>query len=312
MSISSLGLTCPDGGQFYVCQGNTTQFLGCCAIDPCADGTGSCPQTSLRNTSYTSEDYEDIPAQACVTTSSSSASQSALWYTCADTTPPFLGCCAGENPCVAGGCGGSNGTLVAARLSDNTTDASPFMTSTSDAMTGTTGSNMAMLSTGATIGIAVGSAFGALALGIILFFVYKRRERKKQADQQQHGSGGPDGAPAIYNMGTSYQGKKRLYLCYRLRHRMIHKSGLEQYSLTSLQTLLASPVLLSHITADTPTAQMTRSQVCRVHQARLQCHHHHFINAPRPWRPRTYHPLPQLSPIAHYRIIRLLCRRRRV
>ncbi|PSR81732.1 hypothetical protein BD289DRAFT_32640 [Coniella lustricola] len=204
MSVSSLGLTCPDGGHFYVCQGNTTQFLGCCAVDPCAAGTGSCPQASLRNTSYTSDDYESIPAQACVASSSSSSSSSSLplWYTCADTTPPFLGCCEGENPCVTGGCGGRNGTLTAARLSDNVTDALPFMTVTSSSGQG---DKMVMLSTRATVGIAVGSALGALALGVILFLVYRRRERKKQAEEQQKATAGPNRMPTVYDMGTPYQ-----------------------------------------------------------------------------------------------------------
>ncbi|KAF3771374.1 hypothetical protein M406DRAFT_326759 [Cryphonectria parasitica EP155] len=154
----NLELDCPNGGHFYVCQGNTTQFLGCCTEDPCADGTGDCPQAALRNASYSSADYDSIPEQACVASS--------LWYTCAATNPPFMGCCE-ANPCQDGGCFGAN--LTAARLSDNVTDASPFMTSEASS-----GGSRSALSTGAIVGIAVGSALAALGIGIVLFMLYQR------------------------------------------------------------------------------------------------------------------------------------------
>ncbi|ROW11344.1 hypothetical protein VMCG_01044 [Cytospora schulzeri] len=55
--IDTLGLSCPNGGEFYVCQNSEIQFLGCCASDPCADGSGSCPKSDLR---YSSFDTDNI------------------------------------------------------------------------------------------------------------------------------------------------------------------------------------------------------------------------------------------------------------
>lgn len=197
MSLASgSGISCPDGGSFYVCQGNTTQFLGCCTEDPCAHGKGSCPDSALRNTSYSSSLYDSIPPQTCVDTG--------LWYTCAETNPPFMGCCL-TNPCQSGSCYGDN--VTAARLSDNTTDASAFETASPSA---SASSNSQMhnssLSTGATVGIAIGSAVVALVVGIVLFCCYKRFERKRNQQLAGQGQPGPNGTPGIY-VPSPYQGK---------------------------------------------------------------------------------------------------------
>lgn len=208
MSLASgSGISCPNGGSFYVCQGNSTQFLGCCTEDPCADGAGSCPDSALRNTSYSSSLYDSIPPQTCVDTG--------LWYTCAETNPPFMGCCL-TNPCLLGSCSGGN--LTAARLSDNTTDASPFETaattttaSASPSSSADSQMHMSSLSTGAIVGIAIGSAVVALVVGIVLFCCYKRFERRKN-QQQLAGQGqlGPNGTPGIY-VPSPYQGKHSLF-----------------------------------------------------------------------------------------------------
>lgn len=38
--IDAFGITCPEGGAFYVCENCEIQFLGCCASDPVEDGSG--------------------------------------------------------------------------------------------------------------------------------------------------------------------------------------------------------------------------------------------------------------------------------
>lgn len=79
---SGAGISCPNGGNFYVCQGNVTQFLGCCDVNPCSNGKGSCPDTSLHNISYSAAIYDSVPPQACV--------DDGFWYTCKKTSPPFM------------------------------------------------------------------------------------------------------------------------------------------------------------------------------------------------------------------------------
>ncbi|KAH8157810.1 hypothetical protein CIB48_g10435 [Xylaria polymorpha] len=118
--ISYLGLSCPSGGDFYICQGSKIKFLGCCEIDPCGDG---CPLSALYSASFDARRYNEILAQGCVTGSSSSA----LWYTCA-SGPTFLGCCT-SNPCQNESvCPDEN--LAGARLADDPSSASAFLTAT--------------------------------------------------------------------------------------------------------------------------------------------------------------------------------------
>lgn len=194
------GISCPNGGSFYVCQGNATQFLGCCTEDPCADGSGNCADSNVRNTSYSSSLYNSIPQQACVGDDSIDH-----WYTCSKSNPPFMGCCL-SNPCLNGGCFGDN--LTAARLSDNTTNASVFETGTAStaASSASSGMNMTSLSTGAIVGIAIGSAMAALIVGVALFCLYKRHERKINGRFAGQGQTGSNGTPGIC-VPSPYQGK---------------------------------------------------------------------------------------------------------
>lgn len=207
---SGSGISCPNGGLFYVCQGNSTQFLGCCNSDPCSDGSGICPDSNLRNTSYSASLYDSIPTQACV--------DEGDWYTCAYTSPPFMGCCV-TNPCATGGCYGDN--VTAARLSDNGNNAAAFETTQASTPTSTSTSSpsasssslagddhthVSSLSTGAIVGIAIGSAIAALIVGILLFCLYKRHERNKKHVLAGQGQAAPHGTPGMGN-ASPYQGK---------------------------------------------------------------------------------------------------------
>lgn len=87
---ASLGLTCPHGGQFYICKNAETPFFGCCTSDPCV--SGDCPAADLRASGFSSGSYSAIAEQSCV-----GASVSMQWYTCS-SAPTFIGCCH-SNPC---------------------------------------------------------------------------------------------------------------------------------------------------------------------------------------------------------------------
>lgn len=207
--ISQLGLACPSGGDFYICQGNSTQFLGCCASDPCEDGKGTCPQNDLRTSSFDNSSYNDIFPQNC-------ASSAGEWYTCSTLDTPFLGCCS-TNACEDG-C--STKDLVAAELSDSKASAAIFKTATATATaTATTSSKSSVesatatstasstsdssptasstaametagthsdsfrssgLSTGAKAGIAIGASIGVIALLVAIFVVGRRYLRKRR------------------------------------------------------------------------------------------------------------------------------------
>ncbi|OTB09036.1 hypothetical protein M426DRAFT_18427 [Hypoxylon sp. CI-4A] len=112
----NLGLWCPAGGTFYICQTSAPRFLGCCETDPCASG-GQCAADALRPASYSVRYYAG-QHQSCAWPYDESE-----WYTCDFATPPFLGCCA-RDPCDAG-C--PDVDLVPARLDDDDDVAAPFL-----------------------------------------------------------------------------------------------------------------------------------------------------------------------------------------
>ncbi|OAQ97657.1 hypothetical protein LLEC1_07995 [Akanthomyces lecanii] len=118
MSVSSsFGIKCPGDSQFYN-GNNTATFLGCCAIDPATTSDGLCPDDGLRATTFNPTAYSSIPKQECMGNDSS-----ALWYVCAYTKPPFMGCCAAR--ACDEGC--AQADLRPAKLSSNIEDANVFL-----------------------------------------------------------------------------------------------------------------------------------------------------------------------------------------
>ncbi|KAI0887168.1 uncharacterized protein GGS22DRAFT_105716 [Annulohypoxylon maeteangense] len=181
---ADLGLSCPSGGQFYVCDQAKIRFIGCCTVDPCADGSGSCPQSSLSGASFSSDHYDSISPQSCA-----APSNSTRWFTCKSDQPPFLGCCS-INACQNNGCPTAN--LLPATLSDNNGNAQVFLTTSTPSPSSSSGYS---LSLGAILGIALGcAALVAIVLAVMAYrcgWLAKRRKQGKEGDgvASQYGSG---------------------------------------------------------------------------------------------------------------------------
>lgn len=115
--IVDLGLSCPKAGRFYICEDQPTRFVGCCTIDPCTTADGLCPDDHLQPSSFNAGACSKILAQDCL-------DPGFLWYTCRDSSPPFLGCCS-QMACEASGCPVSK--VGAASLAGNKQQAAPFL-----------------------------------------------------------------------------------------------------------------------------------------------------------------------------------------
>lgn len=109
--------SCPSGGTWYACESGSS-FVGCCNSEPCSNG---CSDGDLAPASFDPTYFGKFPDQQCSTGS--------RWYTCAATSPPFLGCCK-SNPCTSG-C--PVGDVTAGFLSSNPKLAAAFLPSSAAA-----------------------------------------------------------------------------------------------------------------------------------------------------------------------------------
>lgn len=177
-----LGLSCPRGGDWYICQGTTVEFVGCCTSDPCADGTGFCEEGRLRPASFSASQYSKIPALQCDDRNPRPDTAPPFWYTCMANNPPFLGCCY-NNPCVAGSCPDVN--LTAAKMTDEPQIRENFLRDAGEVTTG----EKKGLSGGAIAGIVVG-VVAALALAIGAWWYMRRRKQKHAGEKAPLASDG--------------------------------------------------------------------------------------------------------------------------
>ena len=165
------GLSCPNGGNFYICENNATEFIGCCTTNPCTpESNGECLKANLRAASFLADKYADLPRQDC-----DDADSIKIWYTCAYTHPPFLGCCA-SNPCAAGLCTSTD--LRPAKLSGDAEFKAQFL-HPAGLVTSTTS-----LSAGAIGGICAAAAVVLIMIvGIIIWYARRKRQKQKLAAQ---------------------------------------------------------------------------------------------------------------------------------
>ncbi|KAI2618645.1 hypothetical protein GGS26DRAFT_602249 [Hypomontagnella submonticulosa] len=189
-SRADLGLSCPSKGQFYVCDKAEVRFIGCCTVDPCADGSGKCPQESLAAASFSSDHYDSIPPQNCAPPRNSSQ-----WFTC-KSAQPFMGCC-DINPCANSGC--PTKSLLPAVLSDNDDDAQVFISGPSSTASATPtpapSSSSTTLPLGGILGIALGGAAVVAIILVILAYrsgwLARRRKHEKDINESTTHYSGP-------------------------------------------------------------------------------------------------------------------------
>ncbi|KAL9561307.1 hypothetical protein ACKAV7_014662 [Fusarium commune] len=186
------GLNCASGGKFYICEDAHTQFIGCCTSDPCGPRNGTCPEGSLRASSFNTDAYEELPTQDC-----DGPRGTDMWYSCKLNNPSFMGCCA-ENACANGGC--PRNRLVPAKLSENeknrleflapSNSSSTFSAASSSSSTSSSSPNGSESNDGSSRrGIIAGITTGATVTGLLLLafllwrFWWQPLQRKK-ADKQ--------------------------------------------------------------------------------------------------------------------------------
>ena len=189
-STSGIAASCPLNVTFYACDFGD-RFLGCCENgSPANICTNGCPQEDLLPATFEEKYYDYVTRAACTRGD---------WWSCANVSPPFLGCCL-SNPCL-GGCPPSD--LTAAIFSQNQTDnplysaisdAPAAASSTTSSSTSTAASSTSVRTTGAarsattrpssthkksTEGIVGGVVGSILALGAIFIGVLMLLRRKK-------------------------------------------------------------------------------------------------------------------------------------
>lgn len=205
---SRIAASCPFNVTFYACDFGE-KFLGCCENgSPASTCTNGCPQEDLLPASFEKVYYDYVTRAACTRGD---------WWSCADISPPFLGCCL-SNPCL-GGCPPSD--LTAAIFSLNQTDnplysaiphAPAAASSTTSSSTSTAASSTPVRTTGAAHSAitnpspiqkdstrrVVGDVVGAvLAVGVIFIGVLLLYRRLKSQAYKGSDSTGTNGKGSI-------------------------------------------------------------------------------------------------------------------
>lgn len=166
----AFGLSCPNGADFHICENTKREFIGCCTVDPCSDGSGLCERANLRAASFSESSYLDIPPQSCDSTGGDNH-----FYTCTANDPPFIGCCT-LNPCVNMTCPSAN--LRAAVLSSDHDDRASFLSPSSSSKDDKSTSPAKAASNGLSSAGIAGIVIGVLAIVILVvgFALWRRRE----------------------------------------------------------------------------------------------------------------------------------------
>ncbi|RFU80138.1 hypothetical protein TARUN_2053 [Trichoderma arundinaceum] len=272
--ITNLGLSCPKSGSFYICEDQPTRFVGCCTINPCTTHDGLCPDDDVRPASFSPNAYDKILAQDCL-------GPGFLWYTCRDSSPPFLGCCS-QMACEAGGCPVNK--VGAASLSGNAKQAAPFLsagTSTSSTTSRASSTTLstavsttvsdptqqntqppagppsahAGLSKGAIGGISVAAVAGACILVLVAFWALRLR-RKRQSSMAVGGSGKTRLDEDREDLLTDYQDGKPA-----ASHTLLggHSGNTAAGQLVLFPPAQASPALKSPVISELPATPSQQS-----------------------------------------------------
>lgn len=184
--VAMANFTCPDSdpGSWHSCA-DESQFVGCCTTDPCELG---CSAGNLIAASFNLDLYGTIPDLECA--------RGAQFYTCNSTTPPFWGCCK-SNPCNQNGC--PDADLSAANLGINP-QAPAFYSPTGTASPSASSTPHDSHPSSAVIGGAVGGAVGcSILLGVLVFFLCRRRKRRSHQKYGEAYAGIPEAPPAYSN-----------------------------------------------------------------------------------------------------------------
>lgn len=163
-----LQLSCPSGKRFYACDYGT-RFLGCCTeegVDICVNG---CRIDFVEAATFNQQYYGNLTRNDCNTTV-----VAAEWYTCKDTSPPFIGCCSTDACMPSEGC--PQDQLVPAQLSENVTEIAPFSSVLVRQPTAVKSL------TGAIVGGVVGTVVGAI---LIVLVVWCRIRKLRKIGTQQ-------------------------------------------------------------------------------------------------------------------------------
>jgi hypothetical protein len=222
---------CPAGGTWYACDAEPApnQFIGCCRIDACANG-GACPEAELAPASFSPASEGTFADQNCTLGGGGGAAAAprASFYTCALTSPTFLGCCRSD-PCAQGACPArdlaaallapgrdaawgflarlGNGTVEAVSISEvvpSESTSSPTSTSTSTSTSASTSTSVPAAVTAApgrwlappvaAVAVpAIGGVVGAIVMFLLCisaaYCVRRRRARREKRGERTAAKG---------------------------------------------------------------------------------------------------------------------------
>ncbi|OQV06908.1 hypothetical protein CLAIMM_11415 [Cladophialophora immunda] len=170
--------SCPVGGQWWKCEDvNYPTFIGCCSSNPCSGQM--CPSENLYPMGFgpVTAPVPDYPNHSCP--------YGGLWYTCADNSVPFQGCC-DSNPCNGQGCPASD--LRAAGVHTVVVAGTSTFTVPSSVATTSSASVSSAYATTTSSGVAAAAVALTIIIGLAVFCLIRRR-RTKQSLQESTQSG---------------------------------------------------------------------------------------------------------------------------
>lgn len=168
-----LGLSCPQGGRFWICANMPTRFLGCCRSNPCGTSLGACPDDDLEPAAWGADAAGKVPDQLCAGGNNNNDNNNSgngsgngsrgSWYACNGTRTAFLGCCV-EDACKSGTC--KRESLRAARLRDDAESMDVFLSHGNASVVFPTTSTAATSSAAATVTVTAPSRESGGGLGL--------------------------------------------------------------------------------------------------------------------------------------------------